>query len=70
MPGKIVILQRKVYFEIDINMAKPIKETPILTGSDAEHFAYSVEHPRAVTKEEVERALAVYEKLSKCSELV
>lgn len=51
-------------------MAKPIKETPILTGTDAEIFAYSVGHPRPVTTEEVERAMAVYERLSKCSELV
>lgn len=39
-------------------------------SADEKHFAYSVEHPCAVTKEEVERALVVYEKLSKCSELV
>lgn len=45
-------------------MAKPIKETPILTGSDAERFAYAVEHPRTVTREEVLRAKAVYERLS------
>ena len=51
-------------------MAKPIKETPILTGSDAECFAYAVEHPRPVTREEVQRAMAVYERLSKCSELI
>lgn len=45
-------------------MAKPIKETPILTGSDAERFAYAVEHPRTVSREEVLRAKAVYERLS------
>lgn len=46
-------------------MAKPIKETPVLTGKDAERFAYAVEHPREVTKEEVARVQEVYERLSK-----
>lgn len=50
-------------------MAKPIKETPVLTGRDAERFAYAVEHPREVTKEEVLRAKAVFERLYPCSEL-
>ncbi len=45
-------------------MAKPIKETPILTGSDAERFAFAVEHPQAVSREDVLRAKAVYERLS------
>lgn len=51
-------------------MAKPIKETPILTGTDAERFAYAVQHPQPVTKAEVFRAQSVYERLSKCSELI
>jgi len=46
-------------------MAKPIKETPVLTGKDAERFAYAVAHPRPVSREEVLRAQAVYERLSK-----
>ena len=45
-------------------MSKPIKETPILTGSDAERFAFAVEHPQAVSREDVLRAKAVYERLS------
>lgn len=48
-------------------MAKPIKETPVLRGKDAIRFAQAVEHPREVTKEEVARAQAVYERLSKVS---
>lgn len=47
------------------SMAKPIKETPVLTGSDAVRFAYAVEHPREVSREEVVRAKSVYERLSK-----
>lgn len=50
-------------------MAKPIKETPILTGKDAERFAYAVEHPRPVAREDVLRAQAVFERLNSCSEL-
>ena len=46
-------------------MSKPIKETPILIGSDAERFAFAVEHPQAVSREDVLRAKAVYERLSK-----
>ena len=49
-------------------MAKPIKETPVLTGKDAERFAYAVEHPQPVSREEVLRAKEVYERLSKYSD--
>ena len=42
-------------------MAKPIKETPVLTGKDAERFAYAVEHPQPVSREEVLRAEEAYE---------
>ena len=48
-------------------MAKPIKETPILIGKDAERFAYAVEHPRTVSREEVLRAKATYERIKKSS---
>lgn len=43
-------------------MARPIKETPILTGKDAKRFAEKMVNPRPVTKEEVEAARKVYEK--------
>ena len=36
-------------------MATPIKDTPTLYGEDARRFAYAVEHPRPITKEERER---------------
>jgi len=50
-------------------MAKPIKETPVLTGKDAVRFAYAVAHPRPVSREEVLRAQAVFNRLQACSEL-
>lgn len=50
-------------------MAKPIKETPILTGKDAERFAHAVANPKTVVREDVLRAQAVYKRLSACSEL-
>ena len=42
-------------------MARPIKETPVLTGKDAKRFAEKMANPRPVTKEEVEAAKKVYE---------
>lgn len=43
-------------------MARPIKETPVLTGKDAKRFAEKMANPSPVTKEEVEAAKKVYEK--------
>ena len=48
-------------------MATPIKETPVLTGKDAERFAYAVEHPRPVSRYEVKRAKATYERIKSSS---
>jgi hypothetical protein len=42
-------------------MARPIKETPTLTGKDARVFAHKVEHPRTVTQAEVKAAREAYE---------
>ena len=44
-------------------MARPIKETPTLYGEDARRFAYAVEHPRPISREDVVRARADYELL-------
>ena len=40
-------------FEI---MAKPIKETPVLTGKDAERFAQAVANPKKVASLRQKRA--------------
>ncbi len=43
------------------NMARPIKETPILFGEDARRFEERMKHPRKETKEQRERRLKNYE---------
>ena len=48
-------------------MATPIAETPILFDEDAERFAYAVEHPRPVSRYEVKRAKATYERIKSSS---
>lgn len=53
-------------FEI---MAKPIKETLVLTGKDAERIAQAVANPQKVVREDVLCAQAVYKRLYACSEL-
>ncbi|MBO5296621.1 MAG: hypothetical protein J6B03_03380 [Candidatus Homeothermus sp.] len=42
-------------------MARPIKETPILYGKDAERFEKLISQPNPVSKEEKERAKKAYE---------
>ena len=46
----------------DIIMARPIKETPVLKGKDAERFRYNMEHPTPVSADEVTRARETYER--------
>lgn len=43
-------------------MARPIKETPVLKGKDAERFRYNMEHPTSVSSEEVAKARQTYER--------
>ena len=42
-------------------MARPIKETPVLRGKDAEMFRWYMEHPNPASRERIERARATYE---------
>jgi hypothetical protein len=35
-------------------MARPIKETPVLTGKDAKKFAEEMAKPKSYTKEDLE----------------
>ena len=44
-------------------MARPIKDTPTLTGNDAKRFRWHLEHPSPVSTEEKERARIAYEML-------
>ncbi|MDR1880597.1 MAG: hypothetical protein LBQ78_06650 [Tannerellaceae bacterium] len=46
-------------------MARPIKETPVLTGKDARRFAEEMEKPKRYSQEEKERmqkARAVFQR--------
>jgi hypothetical protein len=42
-------------------MARPIKDTPIVSGKDAVRFAERMANPKRVSKEEIERARTLYE---------
>lgn len=42
-------------------MARPIKETPVLRGKDAENFAKRMANPASVCKAEKEAAKKAYE---------
>lgn len=46
-------------------MARPIKETPTLYGEDALRFAYAADHPKQVSKDELEKAKEIYESVMK-----
>lgn len=43
-------------------MARPIKETPVITGKDAKRFAEKMAHLKPESNEEKEAAKKVYEK--------
>jgi hypothetical protein len=42
-------------------MARPIKETPVLTGSDAVKFMKAISQPKPVSTKEMERMKKNYE---------
>lgn len=46
-------------------MARPIKETPILYGKDAERFIHEMENVKPISEEEKKRVRASYEKIKK-----
>ena len=48
-------------------MARPIKETPVLTGKDAERFRWQMDHPSPESEEEKESASLTYEALKRNS---
>ena len=68
MWGKATGFKEKLYLctrnniAIATIMARPIKETPVLKGKDAEHFIYNLEHPTPVSAEEVTKARETYER--------
>lgn len=48
-------------------MARPIKETPELTGQDAVRFEALISNPKPTSKEEKERARKAYEAMKTIS---
>lgn len=46
-------------------MARPIKETPILYGKDAERFVRQMENVKPASEEEKKQVRASYEKVKK-----
>ena len=46
-------------------MARPIKETPILFGKDAERFLKEMKEVKKASPEEKQRVLRSYEKMKK-----
>ncbi len=42
-------------------MARPIKETPVITGEDAERFLKEIENPIPEDPKEIERGREIYE---------
>lgn len=53
--------------EKDKNMARPIKETPVLKGKDAVRFAERTANPAPVSKAEKDAARKAYETLKAIS---
>jgi len=45
-------------------MARPIKETPMLSGKDAEQFLWHLEHPTPASQEEKDRARMIFETIT------
>ncbi len=48
-------------------MARPIKETPVLYGKDAQRFEEIISQPRPVSTAEKERARKAYEMMKSIS---
>ncbi len=48
-------------YKEDNTMARPIKETPVLTGKDAENFARCIANPAPVSQSEKDAARKAYE---------
>ena len=49
-------------------MAKPIEETPVLTGKDAENFLKRMKETHKVSREEYERIMRTYERFEKITD--
>lgn len=50
-------------------MARPIEETPVLTGEDARRFMQRMQENRKVSAEEYQRMMSTYERYEKIAEM-
>ena len=48
-------------------MARPIKDTPILTGKDDERFRWHMEHPTPMSEEKKREYIEAYEEAKRNS---
>ncbi len=51
-------------------MARQIKDTPIITGKDADRFAKKIANPKPASPEDIRRARAIYEAVKAQSKFV
>ena len=56
----VYLCTEKCRYNIFFIMAKPIKETPVLVGSEAIRLAKKIDNPRVVTSQEVIQARDAY----------
>lgn len=42
-------------------MARPIRETPVLSGKDLENFLWNMEHPIHASQDEIDESRKIYE---------
>lgn len=56
--------------EKKVNMARPIKETPTLTGKDARAFDRKINNPRPVTQAEIKAARESYNRVKSIAKFV
>ena len=50
-------------------MARPIEETPVLTGEDARRFMQRMQENKKVSSEEYQRMMSIYERYEKIAEM-
>jgi hypothetical protein len=58
--GNYVIFAARILKVITI-MARPIRETPVLSGKDLENFLWNMEHPIHASQDEIDESRKIYE---------
>jgi hypothetical protein len=50
-------------------MARPIKDTPVISGKDAKRFTESISKGRKVSEAKYQKAMSVYKKVIKKAQI-